>query len=61
MRGGDPPRKHTGTDVLDPAVHPEPPSTVPSIPSALLVRVIAVLLLAGLVGAAVLIPLFWRR
>jgi hypothetical protein len=60
-RGGDPPRKRTGTDVLDPDVPPEPPGTVPSIPSALLIRVIAVLLLVGLVGAAILIPLFWRR
>jgi len=61
LRGGGPPRKHTGIGVLDPAVPPRAPEPLPSTRTAFLVRVIAALLLAGLLGAAILIPLFSRR
>ncbi len=60
-RGGEPPRKRTGAGVLDPALPPRPPGAVPSIRTALFVRILAALLLAGLLDAAILIPLFSQR
>jgi hypothetical protein len=48
-RGGGPPRKLTGADVLDPPFPPtRPPGPVPAIPTSLLFRIFAGLLLAGL-------------
>jgi len=47
--GGGPPRKRTGIDVLDPPFPPKrPPGPIPKIPSSLLFRVLAGLLLAGI-------------
>ncbi len=60
-RGGGPPRKRTGIGVLDPPVPPKrPPGPIPTVPSSLLFRVFAGLLLAGL-AAAILFLLFARR
>jgi len=50
-RGGGPPRKHTGIGVLDPPVPPKrPPGPIPTIPSSLLFRIFAGLLLAAIVA-----------
>ena len=47
-RGGGPPRKLTGTGVLDPSFPPKrPPGPIPTVPSSLLFRILAGLLLAG--------------
>jgi hypothetical protein len=57
-RGGGPPRKLTGTGVLDP---PFPPKRPPGpIPTSLLFRIFAGLLLAAF-AAATLFMLFARR
>ena len=54
--GGGPPRKLSGTGVLDPPFPPKrPPGPVPSIPSSLFVRILAGLLLAGMVIATLLL------
>jgi len=59
-RGGGPPRKLTGIGVLDPPFPPKrPPGPIPTVPSSLLFRVFAGLLLAGL-AAAILFLLFAR-
>jgi len=56
-RGGGPPRKRAGIGVLDPPIPPKrPPGPIPTVPSSLLFRVFAGLLLAGL--AAILFLLF---
>jgi hypothetical protein len=48
-RGGGPPRKRTGIGVLDPAFPPKrPPGPIPTVPSSLLFRVVAGLLLTGI-------------
>jgi hypothetical protein len=47
--GSGPPRKRTGIGVLDPPLPPKrPPGPIPTIPSSLLFRVLAGLLLAGI-------------
>jgi hypothetical protein len=57
-RGGGPPRKRAGVGVLDPPIPPKrPPGPIPTVPSSLLFRVFAGLLLAGL-AAAILFLLF---
>jgi len=57
-RGGG--RKLTGIGVLDPPFPPKrPPGPIPTVPSSLLFRVFAGLLLAGL-AAAILFLLFAR-
>jgi len=51
-RGGGPPRKLTGISVLDPPVPPKrPPGPIPVVPSSLLFRIFAGLLLAGLAAS----------
>jgi hypothetical protein len=60
-RGGGPPRKLTGTGVLDPPFPPKmPPGPIPTFPTSLLFRVFAGLLLAAF-AAATLFLLFARR
>jgi hypothetical protein len=60
-RGGGPPRKRTGVGVVDPPIPPKrPPGPIPTVPSSLLFRVFAGLLLAGLT-AAILFLLFGMR
>jgi hypothetical protein len=57
-RGGGPPRKRTGVGVVDPPIPPKrPPGPIPTVPSSLLFRAFAGLLLAGL-AAAILFLLF---
>lgn len=52
-KAGGPPRKLSGIGVLDPPFPPKrPPGPVPSIPSSLFMRILAGLLLAGVVTAA---------
>jgi len=59
-RGDGPPRKLTGIGVLDPPFLPKrPPGPIPTVPSSLLFRALAGLLLAGL-AAAILFLLFAR-
>jgi hypothetical protein len=58
--GGGPPRKQTGIGVLDPPVPPKrPPGSIPAIPSSLLFRIFAGLLLS-VFAAAPLFLLFAR-
>jgi hypothetical protein len=60
-RGGGPPRKLTGADVLDPPFPPKrPPGPIPTAPTSLLFRILAGLLLVAL-GAATLFLLFTRH
>ena len=60
-RAGGPPRKRTGVGVVDPPIPPKrPPGPIPTVPSSLLFRVFAGLLLAGL-AAAILFLLFGMR
>ncbi len=60
-RGGGPPRKRTGIGVLDPPVPPKrPPGPIPTVPSSLLFRIFAGLLLAGL-AVTILFLLFAKR
>jgi len=60
-RGGGPPRKLTGTGVLDPPFPPKrPPGSIPTVPSSLLFRIFAGLLLAGL-AVTILFLLFAKR
>lgn len=48
-RGGGPPRRHTGTGVLEPPVPPKrPPGPIPAAPTSLLWRIAGGLLLAAL-------------
>ena len=48
-RGGGPPRKSTGIDVVDPPIPPKrPPGPIPAIPSSPLFRILAGLILAGI-------------
>jgi hypothetical protein len=48
-RGGSPPRKRTGIGVLDSPFPPKrPPGSIPAVPSSLLFRIFAGLLLAGI-------------
>lgn len=55
-RGGGPPRKLTGIGILDPPFPPKrPPGPIPSVPSSLVVRILAGLLLAGVVIATLLL------
>jgi len=59
-RGGGPPRKPTGIDVVDPPSPPKrPPGPIPAIPSSPLFRILAGLILAGI--AAMLIFLLFGR
>jgi len=54
-RGG-PPRKLSGIGILDPPFPPKrPPGPIPSVPSSLFVRILAGLLLAGVVIATLLL------
>src|SRR5438477_11746432 len=51
-RGGGPPRKLTGAGGLDPPFSPKrPPGSIPTVPSSLLFRIVAGLVLAGLATA----------
>jgi hypothetical protein len=60
-RGGGPPRKQTGIGVLDSPFPPKrPPGPVPAIPSSLLFRIFAGLILAGL-AVALFFLLFARH
>jgi hypothetical protein len=62
--GGGPPRKLTGTGVLDPPFPPKrPPGPIPTFPTSLGFRILAALLLAAFVAltAATLFLLFARR
>lgn len=60
-RGGGLPRKQTGIGVLNPPFPPKrPPGPVPAIPSSLLFRIFAGLLLA-VFAAATLLLLFARH
>ena len=60
-RGGGPPRKLTGSGVLDPPFPPKtPPGPIPTAPSSLLFRILAGLLLAGLT-VMIFFLLFVRR
>jgi hypothetical protein len=60
-RGGGPPRKLTGTGVLDPPSPPKrPPGPIPTFPTSLPFRIFAGLLLAAF-AAATLFMLFARR
>ena len=60
-RGGGPPRKRTGIGVLDPPFPPKrPPGLIPTVPSSLLFRIFAGLLLAGL-AATILFLLFAKH
>jgi hypothetical protein len=48
--GGGPPRKSTGIDVVDPPIPPRrPPGPIPAIPSSPLFRILAGLILTGIV------------
>jgi hypothetical protein len=59
-RRGGPPRKRTGIGVLDSPFPPKmPPGPIPAVPSSLLFRIFAGLLLAGL--AAVTLFLLFAR
>ena len=61
VRGGGPPRKRTGVGVLDPPFPPKrPPGPIPTVPSSLLIRIFAGLLLAGL-AATILFLLFAKH
>ena len=60
-RGGGPPRKLTGVGVLDSPFPPKrPPGPIPTVPSSLLFRILAGLLLAGL-AVVTLLLLFARN
>jgi hypothetical protein len=49
-RGGGPPRKSTGIDAVDPPIPPRrPPGPIPAIPSSPLFRILAGLILTGIV------------
>ena len=53
-RSGIPPRKFTGTGVLDPPVPPKRPiGPIPRIPASLVLRVLAGLVLAAIVASVV--------
>src|SRR4029077_16328999 len=55
-RAGDPPRKRPESGVLDPPFPPKrPPGPIPTVPSSLLFRIFAGLLLAGLAGTILLL------
>ncbi len=63
-RGGGPPRKLTGTGVLDPPFPPRrPPGPIPAFPTSLRFRILAGLLLAAFAAltAAILFLLFARH
>ena len=63
-RGGGPPRKLTGTGVLDPPFPPKmPPGPIPTFPTSLRFRIFAALLLAAFAAltAATLFLLIARR
>jgi len=63
-RSGGPPRKLTGTGVLEPPFPPKrPPGPIPTFPTSLLFRIFAGLLLAAFAAltAATLFLLFARR
>jgi hypothetical protein len=48
-RGGGPPRKFTGIDVVDPPIPPKrPPGSAPTVPSSLFIRILAGLILTGI-------------
>jgi len=56
-RYGGPPRKHTGIGLLDPPVPPKkPPSPTPAIPRTV-IRMLAALILLGLVAATLVMLL----
>lgn len=60
-RGGGPPGKRTGIGVLDPPFPSKrPPGPIPAVPSSLLFRIFAGLLLAGL-AATILFLLFAKH
>jgi hypothetical protein len=60
-RGGGPPRKRTEIGVLDPPFPPKrPPGPIPTVPSSLLFRIFAGLLLAGL-AVTILFLLFAKH
>jgi hypothetical protein len=55
-----PPRKYTAAGVLDPPVPPRKPlSPIPSIPTSLLAKIIAALILLGIVASVA--AYFFRR
>ena len=60
-RSGGPPKKLTGTGVLDPPVPPRrPPGAIPAAPASLFLRILGGLLLVGL-ASGILFLLFARR
>lgn len=60
-RGGGPPRKSAGIDVLDPPFPPKGPNeSIPTAPSSLFIRVLAGLILTGL-AIALLFLLFAKH
>jgi hypothetical protein len=60
-RGGGPPRKLTGVGVLDPPFPPKrPPGPIPAVPSSLLFRIVAALLIAG-IAAMIFLMVFARH
>jgi hypothetical protein len=63
-RGGGPPRRLTGTGVLDPPFPPKrPPGPIPAFPTSLRFRILAALLLTAFatLTAATLFLLFTRH
>ena len=57
-RLGAPPRKHTGSAVLDPPVPPRKPlSPIPSIPISTIVKILSVFILLG-IGVVTLFYMF---
>jgi len=49
-RGGGPPRKSTGIAVVDPPIPPKrPPGPIPAVPSSPFFRILAGLILTGIV------------
>jgi hypothetical protein len=60
-RGGSPPRKLTGVGVLDPPFPPKrAPGPIPAVPSSLLFRIVAALLIAG-ITAMIFLMVFARH
>jgi hypothetical protein len=50
-RGGGPPRKSAGIDVIDPPFPPKrPPGPLPAIPFSSFIRILAGLILAGILA-----------
>jgi hypothetical protein len=60
-RGGGPPRKFAGVDIVDPPIPPKrPPGPLPAVPASPVFRVVAALILAG-IAVTLLFLLFARH